>query len=105
MDFNESFIEMEQEIQNLSKLTKTANDTVADLKSELSDKDYVITEQHSNITRLQSSVDRNEAYSRSNLIFGGISKDVKGSCPSKFYCKESHFYHCRYHNTSPNGVR
>ena len=44
MDFNASFIEMEQEIQNLSKLTKTANDTVADLKSERSDKDYVITE-------------------------------------------------------------
>ena len=83
MDFNASFIEMEQEIQSLSKETKTANDTVADLKSELSDKDYVISEQHSNITRLQSSVDRNEAYSRrSNLIFGGISKDVKGSCTS-----------------------
>ena len=36
MDFNASFMEMEQEIQNLSKSTKTANDTVADLKSELS---------------------------------------------------------------------
>ena len=53
MDFNASFIEMEQEIQSLSKETKTANDTVTDLKSELSDKDYVISEQHSNITRLQ----------------------------------------------------
>ena len=53
MDFNASFIEMEQEIQSLSKETKTANDTVTDLKSELSDKDYVISKQHSNITRLQ----------------------------------------------------
>ena len=74
-DLNASFIEVEQKIENLSKLTKT--------RSQLSDNDYVITKQHCNITKLQSSVDRNEAYNRrSNLIFGGIAKDANGSCTS-----------------------
>ena len=34
-DLNASFIEVEQKIQNLSKLTKTANDTVVDLNSQI----------------------------------------------------------------------
>ena len=50
-------------------------------KVQLSDRDHIIAEQHPNINKLQMSIDRNESYSRrSNLIFGGISKDAQGSC-------------------------
>ena len=80
-NYNDSFVDLQKQIDDMSNTSKVADKAVVDLKSQLSERDHIIAEQHSNISKLQMSIDRNESYSRrSNLIFGGISKDAKGSC-------------------------
>ena len=79
-DFNDSFSDLQKQIEDLSKLNTTANATVTELQSQLSERDHIINDQSSSINKLQMSVEKSESYSRrSNLIFGGIPKDAQGS--------------------------
>ena len=80
-DFNDSYVEMQKQIDELSKLTKEATDAMNLLKSQLQERDYIIEEQTEHISGLNNTLDRNEAYSRrDNLIFGGIAHNAQGSC-------------------------
>ena len=82
-DFNDSYSDLQKQIEDLSKLNTTANATVTELQSQLSERDHIINDQSSSINKLQMSVEKSESYSRrSNLIFGGIPKDAQGSCSS-----------------------
>ena len=64
-----------------SKQNETTKKDLNDLRSSVSDKNYIIDNQNARIAKLQAAVDKNKSYSRrSNLIFGGIAKDVQGSC-------------------------
>ena len=52
-----------------------------DLRSSVSDTNYIINYQNARTAKLQTAADKNESIGRiSNLIFGGIAKDVQGSC-------------------------
>ena len=81
IDYNHRFKELQSQMDEQSKQNEITKKDLIDLRSSVSDKDFIIDNQNARIAKLQAAVDKNESYSRrSNLIFGGIAKDVQGSC-------------------------
>ena len=82
-DFNATFVEMQKQIDELSKLTQNATRAMEEFKIQLLEKDYIMDDQTQKINQLRGILDKNETYSRRpNLIFGGISFNNQGSCTS-----------------------
>ena len=85
-DFNESFVSMQKEIDELARLTKAATEAMESLKKQLSDKDHLIDEQKDRLNQLSYTMSKNETYSRGdNLVFGGISTGTEGTCSDIVY--------------------
>ena len=81
IDYNHRFKELQSQMDEQSKQNEITKKDLIDLRSSVRDKDFIIDNQNARIAKLQAAVDKNESYSRrSNLIFGGIAKDVQGSC-------------------------
>ena len=81
IDYNHRFKELQSQIDAQSQQSEITKKDLIDLRSSVSDKDFIIDNQNARIAKLQAAVDKNKSYSRrSNLIFGGIAKDVQGSC-------------------------
>ena len=80
-DFNDSFVSMQKEIDELAKLTKAATEAMESLKQQLRDRDHFIDDQQQKLTQLSHTINKNETYSRrDNLVFGCISAGTEGSC-------------------------
>ena len=80
-DFNDSFVSMQKEIDELTRLTKAATETMEALKQQLKAKDHIFDDQQSRLGQLSNTINKNETYSRrSNLIFGGVVNGTEGSC-------------------------
>ncbi len=80
-DFNKTYVEMEKQITELTKLTDAAKVAMASLKEQLDEKNFIIDDQVQHISKLRGNIDRQEAYSRrDNLVFGGIPVGTKGTC-------------------------
>ena len=86
-DFNASFTEMQKQIDELSQLTKAATQAMDTLK------DFLINSQDEQISNIKNIINKNESYSRrGNLIFGGISMGVEGTCTTIVHViMKSHF--------------
>ena len=81
LDYNHKFNKLQSQVDELSKQNETTKKDMNDLRSSVSDKNYIIDNQYARIAKLQTAADKNKSFSRiSNLIFGGIAKDVQGSC-------------------------
>ena len=75
MDFNASFVNLQNQIDDMKKTTDESMQTMANLKRQLNQRDFIIDDQNSRISSLRDTLERNETYSRrDNLIFGGISQ-------------------------------
>ena len=80
-DFNESFVSMQKEIDELAKLTKAATVAMESLKQQLNAKDHLIDDQQDKLNQLSHTINKNEAYSRrDNLVFGGITTGTVTPC-------------------------
>ena len=84
--YNSFNVVVQRMVDELSKQNETTMKDMNDLRSSVSDKNYIIDNQYARIAKLQTAADKNKSFSRiSNLIFGGIAKDVQGSCTTIVY--------------------
>ena len=105
VDFNASFVNQQNQIDDMKKTTDESMQTMANLKRQLNQRDFIIDDQNSRISSLRDTLERNETYSRrDNLIFGGISQTSNGTCTEIVYNIIKNKLHMNY-STSINFVR
>ena len=86
MDFNTYLVNLQNQIDDMKKTTDETVQTMANIKSKLNQRDFIIDDLNRRISSLRDSLERNETYSRrDNLIFGGISNTANGTCTEIVY--------------------